>query len=70
MNQKELIEAFMMISNWKKETFGLVVYTLFPYPAKFIYLNFHSLEVVSRYRDPQLQALIRDRPKIVANLNV
>ena len=26
-----------------------------PYPAKKIYLTFHPLEVVSRYRDPQLQ---------------
>ena len=26
-----------------------------PYPAKLIYLNFHPLEVVSRYRDPQLR---------------
>ena len=26
-----------------------------PYPAKVIHLNFHPLEVVSRYRDPQLQ---------------
>ena len=26
-----------------------------PYPAKLIYLNFHPLEVVSRYHDPQLQ---------------
>ena len=25
------------------------------YPAKLIYLNFHPLQVVSRYRDPQLQ---------------
>ena len=25
------------------------------YPAELIYLNFHPLEVVSRYRDPQLQ---------------
>ena len=25
-----------------------------PYPAKLIDLNFHSLEVVSRYHDPQL----------------
>ena len=25
------------------------------YPGKFIYLNFHALEVVSRYGDPQLQ---------------
>ena len=28
---------------------------LTPYPAKLISLNFHPLEVVSRYRDPQLQ---------------
>ena len=27
---------------------------LHPYPA-LIHLNFHPLEVVSRYRDPQLQ---------------
>ena len=26
-----------------------------PYLAKLIYLNFHPLQVVSRYRDPQLQ---------------
>ena len=26
-----------------------------PYPANLLYLNFHPLEVVSRYRDPQLQ---------------
>ena len=26
-----------------------------PYPAWLIHLNFHPLEVVSRYRDPQLQ---------------
>ena len=26
-----------------------------PYHAKLINLNFHPLEVVSRYRDPQLQ---------------
>ena len=26
-----------------------------PQSAKFIYLNFQPLEVVSRYRDPQLQ---------------
>ena len=26
-----------------------------PYPAKLIYLNFHPLEAVSRYSDPQLQ---------------
>ena len=28
-----------------------------PYPAKLIYLNFHPLEVVARYRDPQLQVV-------------
>ena len=27
-----------------------------PYPAKLIYLIFHPLENVSRYRDPQLQS--------------
>ena len=26
-----------------------------PYPVKFFYLNFQPLEVVSRYRDPQLE---------------
>ena len=26
-----------------------------PYPAKVIYFNFQPLEVVRRYRDPQLQ---------------
>ena len=26
-------------------------------PAKLIYLNFEPLEVVSRYRDPQLQVV-------------
>ena len=28
-----------------------------PYPAKVIYLNFQPLDVVSRYRDPQLQVV-------------
>ena len=28
-----------------------------PCPAKLIYLNFQPLEVVSRFRDPQLQVL-------------
>ena len=28
----------------------------YPYTAKLVYLNFHTLEVVSRYRDPQPQA--------------
>ena len=26
-----------------------------PYPDKLFYLNFHPLQVVSRYRDPQLK---------------
>ena len=30
-----------------------------PYPAELISLNFHQLEVVSRYRDPQ--------PKVAVN---
>ena len=63
MNQKELPETFMMISNWKTlwslwiidNTISVV--RVDPYPAKFIYLNFHPLEVVSRYRDPQLQVV-------------
>ena len=28
-----------------------------PHSAKVIYLNFHPLEVVSRYRDPQLEVV-------------
>ena len=28
-----------------------------PYPAKLIYLNFHPLEVASRFRDPQPQVV-------------
>ena len=31
------------------------IFNVNPYPAKLIYLNFNPLEVVSRYRDPQLQ---------------
>ena len=30
-------------------------YIISLYPAKLVYLNFHPLEVVSRYPDPQLQ---------------
>ena len=33
---------------------------LSPYPAKIIYSNFHPLEVVSRYRDTQLQVAEND----------
>ena len=43
-------------------TFTLCVYPVCshkpnvnPYPANLIYSNFHPLEVVCRYRDPQLQ---------------
>ena len=36
-------------------TFAIVTHNLIPYAAKLFYLNFHPLEVVSRYRDPQLQ---------------
>ena len=36
-------------------TFKLIHFTFNPFPAKFIYLNFHPVEVVSRYRNPQLQ---------------
>ena len=32
-----------------------VIMLISPYYAKSIYSNFHALEVVSRYRDPQLQ---------------
>ena len=35
-------------------TEGSVPTALSPYPAKLIYLNFHPLEVVARYRDPQI----------------
>ena len=31
--------------------------TINPYPAKLIYFNFQPFEVVSRYRDPQLQVV-------------
>ena len=34
---------------------GICEMNIDPYHAMLIYLNFHSLEVVSRYRDPQLQ---------------
>ena len=32
-----------------------ILWSIDPFPAKVIYLNFQPLEVVSRYRDPQLQ---------------
>ena len=46
------------------------------YPAKIIYLNFHPLEVVSRYCDPQLQVaenysyLLKFEHKYLQNLDV
>ena len=57
MNQKESAKTFM---NWKKP-FGLYVvfnkiYQRFdPLTANIFNLNFHPLEVVSSWRDPQLQ---------------
>ena len=36
-------------------TFSNAVNMVNPLTAKLIYLNFQPLEVVSRYRDPQLQ---------------
>ena len=33
----------------------LTLFTFNRYPAKLPYMNFHPLEVVSRYRVPQLQ---------------
>ena len=40
----------------KCECFTSVVCRLNPLPAQLSHLNLHPLEVVSRYRDPQLQA--------------
>ena len=39
-----------------------------PYHAKFIYLNCHPLEVVSRYRDPQLQ--VDENDSYLLNLKI
>ena len=36
-------------------TYKITPVNINPCPAKVIYLNFHPLEVASRYRDPQLQ---------------
>ena len=33
----------------------MTIIAFYLYPAKLIYLNFHPLKVVSRYRYPQLQ---------------
>ena len=37
----------------EKDTISNCLFT--PFPAELPYLNFHPLEIVSRYRDPQLQ---------------
>ena len=59
MNKKELTETSMMISNWKKpfdcDVFYKLIQRFNPLTAKLSNLNFHPLEVVSRWRDPQLQ---------------
>ena len=53
----------------------ILVWAINLYPAKLNNLNFHPLEVVSRYRDPQLQVaenycyLFNLTPKIWKSLN-
>ena len=37
----------------------VIQYDINPYPANYIYLNFHPFEVMSRHSDPQ--------PKVVEN---
>ena len=46
---------FMKLSIWSCPLVHPVAH-INPFPAKVTYLNFHPPEVVSRYRDPQLQA--------------
>ena len=60
MNRQELTKTVVMIANWK-EPFGLQAFhkknqRFKGWSAKLNNLNFHPLEAVSRYRDPQLQA--------------
>ena len=43
-------------SGQKIKLFNLALYIVNLYPAKLFYLNFQSLEVVSRYRGTQRQA--------------
>ena len=63
MKRKGLTETLMVISNWKSPLSPwfmqkyISVVRFNPYPAKLIYLNSHSFEVVSPYRDLQLQWL-------------
>ena len=49
----------MMISNWKNpfdfQVYKEVLHRFYLLTAKLFNLNFHPLEVVSRWRDPQLQ---------------
>ena len=49
--------AMLTISSFfiRKFPFHMPVHLIHPYSPKLIYLNFQPLEVVSRYRDPQLQ---------------
>ena len=50
----------MAVTHFKSRylVFCVVIKSTFnPYPVKLIYLNFHPLEVVSRYHDPQLEWL-------------
>ena len=60
-----------------KVDINAMTYYINPLPAKLSYLNFHPLEVVSRYRDPQLQVgenysylFIISETKPFANLDV
>ena len=50
-------EFKVITDNYSPTNFCLIVATndLSPYPAQLIFFNFQPLEVVSRYRDPQLQ---------------
>ena len=56
LKQKELAKTFMMILNWKNLLVSMVHANIFqrpglnPLPAKLFYLNFHPLEVVSRWQ--------------------
>ena len=49
------IVTYLLMGTWPQVTKGILIFN--PDPAKLIYLNFHALEVVSRYRDLQPQVL-------------
>ena len=53
---------FHRLRRWAnvKPTLGERLVFVKPFPAKLIYIHFQSLEVVSRYRDPQLQVTEND----------